>query len=32
VWDGRRYAEELEAPTDDSDTTPYRREIAALSP
>ena len=30
VWDGRRYAEELEAPTDDSDTTPYRREIAAL--
>ena len=32
VWDGRRYAEELEAPTDDSDTTPYRREIAALAP
>ena len=31
VWDGRRYAEELESPTDDSDTTPYRREIAALT-
>ena len=31
VWEGRRYAEELEAPTDDSDVTPYRREIAALT-
>ena len=30
VWEGRRYAEELEAPTDDSDTTPYRRELTAL--
>ena len=27
-----RYAEELEAPSEDSDTTPYRREIAALAP
>ena len=25
-------AEELEAPTDDSDVTPYRREIAAIAP
>ena len=32
VWEGRRYAEELEAPTDDSDTTPYRREVTALAP
>ena len=32
VWDGRRYSEELEAPTDDADITPYRREIVALSP
>ena len=32
VWEGRRYAEELEAPTDDSDITPYRREIAAIAP
>ena len=30
VWEGRRYAEELEAPTDNSDTTPYRREVSAL--
>ena len=30
VWEGRRYAEELEAPTDDSDNTPYRREVTAL--
>ena len=30
VWEGRRYAKELEAPTDNSDTTPYHREIAAL--
>jgi dimethylamine/trimethylamine dehydrogenase len=30
VWDGRRYAEELEAPTEDADKTPYRRELAAL--
>ena len=32
VWDGRRYAKELEAPTGDSDTTPYRREVTALAP
>ena len=30
VWQGRRYAEELEAPTEDSDVTPYRREIAEV--
>ncbi len=30
VWEGRRYAEELEAPTDSSDATPYRRELTAL--
>ena len=30
VWDGRRYAEELEAPTDDADSTPYLRELTAL--
>ena len=30
VWEGRRYAEELEAPTDNSDTTPYHREFTAL--
>ena len=30
VWEGRRYAEELEAPTDNSDTTPYHRELTAL--
>ena len=32
VWEGRRYAEELEAPSEDSDTTPYRREITAITP
>ena len=32
VWDGRRYAEELEAPTGDSDSTPYRRELTAPAP
>ncbi|MCQ3813866.1 MAG: FAD-dependent oxidoreductase [Acidimicrobiia bacterium] len=30
VWAGRRYAEELESPTEDSDTTPYRRELTSL--
>ena len=30
VWEGRCYAEELEAPTDNSDTTPYQRELTAL--
>ena len=31
VWTGRRYAEEIEAPTDDADDTPFRREITALN-
>ena len=31
VWEGRRYAEELEAPTDESDDTPYRREVTAVA-
>ena len=31
VWAGRRYAEEIEAPTDDADSTPFRREITALN-
>ncbi|MDE0162927.1 MAG: FAD-dependent oxidoreductase [Acidimicrobiaceae bacterium] len=30
VWEGRRYAEELEAPTGNADTTPYLREVTAL--
>ncbi len=30
VWEGRRYAEELESPTDGSDSTPYRRELTSL--
>ncbi|MDE0678032.1 MAG: FAD-dependent oxidoreductase [Acidimicrobiaceae bacterium] len=30
VWEGRRFAEELEAPTEGADTTPYRRELTAL--
>ena len=30
VWEGRRYAEELESPTDNSDITPYRREVTSL--
>ena len=30
VWAGRRYAEEIEAPTDDADTTPFRRELTAV--
>jgi dimethylamine/trimethylamine dehydrogenase len=32
VWEGRRYAEELEEPTDSADATPYRREVTALAP
>ncbi len=32
VWEGRRYAAELQAPTDASDITPYRREVTALAP
>jgi dimethylamine/trimethylamine dehydrogenase len=27
VWEGRRYAEELEEPTDRGDTVPFRREV-----
>ncbi len=32
VWEGRRFAEELECPTEDSDQTPYKREVVAISP
>ncbi|MCY3562037.1 MAG: FAD-dependent oxidoreductase [bacterium] len=32
VWEGRRFAEEIEAPSDDADTTPYRREVTQLAP
>jgi dimethylamine/trimethylamine dehydrogenase len=32
VWEGRRYAEELEAPTGDADVTPYKREVTRLAP
>ena len=31
VWEGRRFAEELENPTDDADATPYRRETTELA-
>ncbi len=31
VWAGRHYAEEIEAPTDDADATPFRRELTALN-
>ncbi|MFN8233768.1 MAG: FAD-dependent oxidoreductase [Actinomycetota bacterium] len=31
VWDGHRYAEELDAPVD-RDRTPFRREVTALAP
>ncbi len=31
VWDGRRYAEELDEAADD-DTPPFRREVVALAP
>ena len=31
VWAGRRYAEEIEAPTDDADTTPFHRELTAVT-
>jgi len=30
VWAGRRYAEEIEAPTDDADATPFQRELTAI--
>jgi dimethylamine/trimethylamine dehydrogenase len=33
VWDGRRYAEELDDPAaDDRDSTPFLREVIALHP
>jgi len=32
VWDGRRYAEELDAEPADPDETPFLREVAELSP
>ncbi len=31
VWDGRRYAEELDEPDGDGDEPPFRREVAALA-
>jgi dimethylamine/trimethylamine dehydrogenase len=31
VWDGRRYAEELDEPPDDGDLPPFRRELIALA-
>jgi len=30
VWDGRRYAEELDAPPGDPDAPPFRREVVEL--
>jgi dimethylamine/trimethylamine dehydrogenase len=32
VWEGRRYAEELDEPTDRGDTVPFLREVTELSP
>jgi dimethylamine/trimethylamine dehydrogenase len=32
VFDGRRYAEELDAPPRDSGETPFLREVTGLSP
>jgi len=32
VWEGRRYAEELEEPDDRGDTIPFLREVTELSP
>jgi dimethylamine/trimethylamine dehydrogenase len=31
VWDGRRYAEELDAPPGDDTLPPFRREVVALA-
>jgi dimethylamine/trimethylamine dehydrogenase len=31
VWEGRRYAEELEQPDDGGDTVPFRREVTELA-
>ena len=30
VWDGRRYAEELDAPPGDPDAPPFRREVVEV--
>jgi dimethylamine/trimethylamine dehydrogenase len=32
VWEGRRYAEELDAPAGDDALPPFRREVVALAP
>ncbi len=32
VWDGHRYAEELDEPPSEDDEPPFRREVAALAP
>jgi dimethylamine/trimethylamine dehydrogenase len=32
VWDGHRYAEELDGPDQPGEGTPFRREVTALSP
>jgi dimethylamine/trimethylamine dehydrogenase len=32
VWDGHRYAEELDEPPSDGDEPPFRREVVALAP
>jgi dimethylamine/trimethylamine dehydrogenase len=32
VWEGRRYAEELDEPSDRGDTIPFLREVTELSP
>jgi dimethylamine/trimethylamine dehydrogenase len=32
VWDGRRYAEELDEPRDGDDLPPFRREVMELAP
>ncbi len=31
VWEGRRYAEELDAPPADDTLPPFRREVVALA-
>jgi dimethylamine/trimethylamine dehydrogenase len=32
VWEGRRYAEELDGAPSDGDEPPFRREVVALAP
>ena len=32
VWEGHRYAEELDEPDDRGDTVPFRREVTELTP